>query len=132
MNWKEAVKEARENLGLSTYGYIEKWDWDAVVDEAKLILKCAFDEERFELREDAHFDHQAYLNSPRWKELRMEVLTRDHSDAKIAVEKQLMSTINLTTAKEPTMKYLTAFHYAENAITRNMSYTYSIEMRQKR
>lgn len=78
MDWDEAIKEAKEELGV--YGYTE--NWDEVVETAKDIIQEEYDEFYDELLEIAHIKYQEYLKSDVWKRKRFKILTRDNFTCK--------------------------------------------------
>lgn len=67
MDWNEAMEEAKEELRYGD-GYIE--DWSEVVEGAKDIISYKNEEEYNDFCEDAKDNHQEYLRSIWWKELR--------------------------------------------------------------
>jgi hypothetical protein len=75
MNWKEAVEEAREELGYYPNQYVD--DWYRLMDKAREIFEYATEEEYIEFCDDAYYNHQIYLKSDSWKLLRKKILQRD-------------------------------------------------------
>jgi hypothetical protein len=80
MDWDEAVEEARFSLGYGD-GYLDSYEWQEVVEEAKEILQTQkgldWEEEVEEFRAEAKVKHQIYLKSDRWKSIRLKCLYRD-------------------------------------------------------
>jgi len=64
-NWKLAIEEAKEYLDYT--GYLDRDRWEEVVEEAHTILS-----------NNATDEHNDYLHSNWWKELRKEILKRDN------------------------------------------------------
>ncbi len=75
MDWDEAVKEAKSEIGYSEDEYVD--NWARVVEVAKEIIEYAKEEEYFDFCEEAKIQHQEYLKSERWQKLRLRVLKRD-------------------------------------------------------
>jgi len=76
MDWEEAVEEAKYELGYSPDEYIE--DWEEIVDTAKEILNVEYEEFYDELLDITHNEYQKYLESDKWKKLRLKILERDN------------------------------------------------------
>jgi len=75
MEWKEAIEEAKRNLG---YGGEYIMDWDSVVEEAKEILYDNNQEEYDYFCDEAKENYSARLKTEYWKKLRQRRLKRDN------------------------------------------------------
>lgn len=83
MDWKEAVEEAREELGYSPNQYVR--DWDEIVETAKEIRHQWIEEYQDEYKIEKESNKQEYrdrLNTPYWQELRERRLKIDNYTCK--------------------------------------------------
>ena len=74
-DWEEALNDAKEELGLSTTGYLSRSNFLAAVELAKENLA---EERRREASYQATCEHQDYLQSEEWKNKRLIILKRDN------------------------------------------------------
>ena len=75
-DWDDAMEEAREELGYSEGEYVE--DFERLVEVAHEWYDYFKEEEYEDFCIDAHHKYREYLQSDRWKKLRLEVIKRDN------------------------------------------------------
>jgi 5-methylcytosine-specific restriction endonuclease McrA len=80
-SWEEAIEQAKDEL--CVHGYVDKYKWSEVVEEAKSILQEEREEGHDRLSEEGRAQHQQYLQSEEWKAKRDYVMQRDNYHCRI-------------------------------------------------
>lgn len=75
--WEEAIKEAKEELGVNMHEYVGRRLWNEIVETAKENLQEEMIEEGERMWDEIKEEYRERLNSEDWKKLREAVLIRD-------------------------------------------------------
>lgn len=76
VDWDDAMEEARNELGYQEGEYVD--NWDMLVDTARDWFDYLRQNEYEDFCVDAYHQHREYLQSDRWRKLRLQIIKRDN------------------------------------------------------